>query len=52
MLGDARPSEVHAVSVAARWRLSYPDREDASGLTLLVLHRQGDRWFIVQDASM
>ncbi len=40
-------------SVVARWRLSYPDREDASGLTLLVLHRdEAGAWKIVQDASM
>jgi uncharacterized protein (TIGR02246 family) len=52
MLGDAKPSEVHGVSVAARWTLSYADREEATGLTLLVLRRQGDRWIIIQDASM
>jgi hypothetical protein len=36
----------------ARWSLAYPDKPTASGLTLLVLHRSGDRWLIVQDASM
>jgi peptidoglycan/xylan/chitin deacetylase (PgdA/CDA1 family) len=54
-LGDARPSRVHGLSVAARWRLAYPgqpDRKTAEGLTLLVLRRQGDGWEIVQDASM
>ena len=54
-LGDARPGRVHGLSVAARWRLSYPDQPDkktAEGLTLLVLRRRGDSWEIVQDASM
>lgn len=43
------------VTLAARWHLAYPenaDREDASGLTLLVLRRDPDGWKIVQDASM
>jgi uncharacterized protein (TIGR02246 family) len=52
MLGDSRPGGVHAVSVAARWSLGYPDREEASGLTLIVLKRRGDRWSIIHDASM
>jgi peptidoglycan/xylan/chitin deacetylase (PgdA/CDA1 family)/ketosteroid isomerase-like protein len=54
-LGDARPSRVHGLSVAARWKLAYPDQPDkktAEGLTLLVLRRHGDSWEIVQDASM
>jgi uncharacterized protein (TIGR02246 family) len=43
---------VAGASLAARWRLSYEDREDAAGWTLLVLHRSEDgRWRIVQDAS-
>ena len=43
------------VSVAARWRLEYPDQADrktAEGLTLIVLRRAGGSWEIVQDASM
>ena len=52
ILGDARPSEVHGVSVVARWRLAYPDREAKSGLTLLVLAWARGAWRIVQDASM
>jgi len=54
-LGDARPSRVHGLSVAARWKLAYPDqpgKKTAEGLTLLVLRRYGDSWEIVQDASM
>ncbi|HEY6555438.1 MAG TPA: nuclear transport factor 2 family protein [Vicinamibacteria bacterium] len=53
---EARPASAReggpaVVSVAARWTLSYPDKPKARGLTLLVLHRQGARWRIVQDAS-
>ncbi|HEY0512272.1 MAG TPA: SgcJ/EcaC family oxidoreductase [Thermoanaerobaculia bacterium] len=54
-LGDARPGRVHGLSIAARWKLAYPDQPDkktAEGLTLLVLRRHGDSWEIVQDASM
>ena len=54
-VGDDGHRAVTGVSVAGRWSLSYPDedREDASGLTLIVL-RPGPRgdWLIVQDASM
>jgi hypothetical protein len=32
--------------------LADPDKEAASGLTLIVLHPRGDGWSIVQDASM
>jgi uncharacterized protein (TIGR02246 family) len=39
-------------SIAARWALKYADRPEASGYTLLVMKRHGDRWRIVQDASM
>ncbi len=52
MLGDARPGGVHGASVAARWHLAYPDREDASGLTLIIFRRTAGGWQIVQDASM
>ena len=52
MLGDAAPSRVHAVSVVARWRLAYVDRDAAEGWTLLVLRRRGDGWEMVQDASL
>jgi len=40
------------VSIVARWRLSYPDKPEASGLTLVVLRRTPDGWRLVQDASM
>lgn len=52
LLGDARPSGVHGVSVVARWSLAYPDRAGTNGLTLLVLARDAEGWRIVQDASM
>ena len=41
-----------AVSVAARWKLSYTDREEASGLTMVFLRRVPKGWSIAQDASM
>jgi len=44
--------EATMVSVAARWTLTYPDKPAASGLTLIVFERRGERWVIVQDASM
>ena len=52
MLGDSRPSRIHGASAVARWRIAYTDKEDLSGMTLLVLRPDGDRWLIVQDASM
>jgi uncharacterized protein (TIGR02246 family) len=52
LLGDAVPGRVHAVSVAARWTLTRAAGEPATGVTLLVLRARGDRWEIVQDASM
>jgi uncharacterized protein (TIGR02246 family) len=50
--GDALPSRTHAVTVAARWTLARAGEPDATGLTLLVLHRRAGTWVIVQDASM
>ena len=40
-----------AAGVAARWTLSYPDRPEATGLTLLVFRKTAESWQIVQDAS-
>lgn len=51
---DASGGAVGA-SLVARWTLRYPAdaaREDATGLTLLVFLPDGDRWLIVQDASL
>jgi uncharacterized protein (TIGR02246 family) len=53
MLQDSVPSSIHAVSVAAHWRLDRDDPEaDLAGLTLIVFQRRGREWLIVQDASM
>ena len=41
-----------AVSVIAKWTLAYPDKPAASGHTLIVFHKKGDKWLLVQDASM
>ena len=41
-----------AVSIVARWRLSYRDKPEASGLTLVVMRRKPEGWRLVQDASM
>lgn len=53
--GAGRSCTVKGVSVAARWRLTYPgqpEKKTAEGTTLLVLQPRGDSWEIVQDASM
>ena len=55
MLGDAVPGDVHGARVVARWTLAYPEaaeREEATGLTLIVFERRGGEWRIVEDASM
>lgn len=47
--------DIPGISVAARWRLAYPDQPDkktAEGTTLLVLRPRGGSWEIIQDASM
>ena len=41
-----------AASVVAQWTLSWPEKPEAHGLTLLVLTKTKDGWRIVQDASM
>ncbi len=51
-LGGAVPSQIHGVSVVARWTLALADGTSATGLTLLVFHRTAGGWLIVQDASM
>jgi len=53
--GAGRSCAVQGVSVAAHWRLAYPDqpeKKSAEGSTLLVLRPRGGSWEIVQDASM
>jgi len=48
---DGDRGAVYAVSILARWRLAYPDKPEASGLTLLVVRPRESGWAIVQDAS-
>jgi peptidoglycan/xylan/chitin deacetylase (PgdA/CDA1 family)/ketosteroid isomerase-like protein len=50
--GDAVPGAIHGASVVGRWTLTYADKPEASGRTLLVLKRRGQVWSIVRDASM
>ena len=53
--GEGKSCRIDGVSVAARWRLAYPDQPEkktAEGTTLLVLRPRGSSWEIVQDASM
>lgn len=49
---ELRQVDERSASVVARWVLTYPDKPAVSGLTLLVFHRLGAGWRIVQDASM
>ncbi len=51
----SKSCDITGVSVAARWRLAYPDQPEkktAEGSTLLVLRPRGSSWEILQDASM
>jgi len=50
--GTVRLHQIGGVSVAARWTLSYPDRPDRTGLTLIVFRPFEEGWQIVQDASL
>jgi len=49
---ETRELSADAASVVARWTLTWPDKPEASGLTLLVFKKMRDGWRIVQDASM
>ena len=40
------------VTLAMRWKLSWPGKLDASGLTLIVWRTIKGNWKLVQDASM
>lgn len=48
---DARVSP-GAVTVMAKWTLTYPNKPSASGNTLVVLQPRATSWMVVQDASM
>jgi uncharacterized protein (TIGR02246 family) len=48
-------AQAAGVTVAARWKLEYPnqaEKKTAEGLTLIVLKKTAAGWKIVQDASM
>ncbi len=49
---DVRALGRGSASVVARWTLTWPEKPNASGLTLLVFEKKKDGWRIVQDASM
>jgi hypothetical protein len=49
---EVRASDASNASVVARWTLTWPDKPEASGLTLLVLTKTRGGWRIIQDASM
>jgi peptidoglycan-N-acetylglucosamine deacetylase len=52
---DSEPSRIHGAGVILRWKLAYPDKPEAQGLSLISLRKrpgQKDSWMIVQDASM
>ena len=49
---EVRALSADAASVVARWKLTWPDKPEASGLTLLVFKKTREGWRIVQDASM
>jgi uncharacterized protein (TIGR02246 family) len=48
---DVRTDSVRA-SVAAKWKLAYPDKPEATGFTLIVWTKNDGKWRLVQDASM
>lgn len=48
----ALPGKVHIVTVAAKWTLTVAGQEPKSGWTLLVFHKIGHDWKVIQDASM
>lgn len=49
---EVRSLPAAGASVVARWTLTWPDKPEAQGLTLLVLTQTPAGWRIVQDASM
>jgi uncharacterized protein (TIGR02246 family) len=49
---EVRELGPQAASAVAQWTLSWPDKPETTGLTLLVLTKTKDGWRIVQDASM
>jgi uncharacterized protein (TIGR02246 family) len=49
---EVRELAPNATSVIARWTLTWPDKPEISGLTLIVFKKTAAGWRIVQDASM
>lgn len=49
---ETRSLGKNVVSTVAKWRLTWPDKPESSGMTLLVFLKTGAGWRIVQDASM
>ncbi|HEX4823583.1 MAG TPA: SgcJ/EcaC family oxidoreductase [Candidatus Polarisedimenticolaceae bacterium] len=49
---EVRELTPDAASVVAQWTLTWPDKPEATGLTLLVLKKTKEGWRILQDASM
>ncbi|MFC1629188.1 YybH family protein [Gemmatimonadota bacterium] len=52
LFGVIESRGIGGMSIVARWTLTYPDQEPATGLTLIVFRRIAGEWQIVQDASM
>jgi len=50
--GDTVVGRVQGATVTAIWTLTYEGKPPLTGSTLLVLRPRGNRWEIVQDASM
>ena len=51
--GDSAPSRVHGASALLEWKLVHPNKQTATGRSLIALERRWDgTWLIVQDASM
>jgi uncharacterized protein (TIGR02246 family) len=42
----------YAASVILRWKISYPDKDDISGWSMIVLEQIKGKWMIIKDASM
>ena len=49
---EVREAGASHASVIARWKLTWPDKPKAEGLTLIVFSKTRGVWRIVQDASM
>ena len=41
-----------AASIILRWEIAYPEKDNASGWSLIVLNKVKGQWMIIKDASM